>query len=142
MAITAKLYNKFLWQACKDSAPDVYNNTLKCALLTSTYTPNQIAHILWSSCSPYEVSGTGYVAGGATLANKAWGFTGQVLWLYANDVQWTLSSITARYAVIYDYTSADKFLVCYIDFGEDRSSVGGTFKIGWNAEGIFKITIA
>jgi len=46
------------------------SDTIKCALLTASYTPNLGTHIHWSDISANEVSGTGYTAGGATLASK------------------------------------------------------------------------
>ena len=48
---------------------DFDTDTLKTALLTSSYTPNLDTHDFFDDVSGYEVSGTGYTADGATLAN-------------------------------------------------------------------------
>ncbi len=58
------------------------------------------------------------------------------------DVEWTGSTITsARYAVIYDDDLTNKPLICAIDFGGDFSTTSGTFKITWNASGIFTLDL-
>ncbi len=57
-------------------------------------------------------------------------------------VEWTGSTITsARYAVIYDDDLTNKPLICAIDFGGDFSTTSGTFKITWNASGIFTLDL-
>jgi len=60
----------------------------------------------------------------------------------AADVTWSSSSITARGAVVYKDTGTDatSLLICYIDFGQDYTSLNGDFKITWNSEGIINIT--
>ena len=59
----------------------------------------------------------------------------------ADDVAWTTSTLTARYAIIYKSTgtSSTSPLIGYIDFSSDKSSVTGTFTIQWNAEGILNL---
>ena len=58
------------------------------------------------------------------------------------DSEWTSSTITgARYAAIYDDTLTNKPLICAIDFGGDFSTTSGTFKITWNASGIFTLDL-
>ena len=119
------------------------NDTIKCMLCTSTYTPNQDTHDFKNDITN-EVSGAGYTATGETLANQAVSITTRVTKFDADDVQWASSTITARYAVLYDATpgsDATRPLILYVDFGEDKVSDNGTFKIAWNASGIFTITV-
>lgn len=115
-------------------------DTVRCALLSSSYTPNK-DHNQWSQVSSYEITGTGYVAGGEALANQdvSQDDTDDEAVFDADDVTWTSSTITARYALLYDDTLANDDLICCIDFGVDKSSENGTFKIQWNAEGILNI---
>lgn len=152
MAVTAKMYGQALMQALGSgtagNAPNVdwLSDTIKVMLCTSTYTPNQDTHVFKSDVTN-EVSGTGYTAGGATLANKTITYTGatNVIMLDADDTSWTTATITARYAVIYDSTPATdaaRPLLGYIDFGADVVSTAGTFQITWDAAGIFTITPA
>ena len=53
---------------------DFLNDTIKGMLTTVTYVPDQDAHDYKSDVTN-EVSGTGYTAGGATLANKTVTYT-------------------------------------------------------------------
>ena len=94
-----------------------------------------------------EVSGTGYTSGGYTLANKTNTYNSgtNVIVLDADDVTFASSTITARYAVVYDATpatNATRPLIGYVDFGSDQSSSNGNFTITWDATGIVRITVA
>lgn len=144
--MASKLYGQFLSQALNKEI-DWDTDTIKVALLTNSYSPDQDAHNYLDDVSTYEVTGTGYTAGGATLANKTNTYNGatNVITLDADDVTWSTSTITARYAVIYDAspaTSATKPLIGYVDFGSDQSSSNGNFTITWDATGIVRITVA
>lgn len=86
----------------------------------------------------HEVTGTGYTAGGQEIANKTLSQANGVTTFDGDNVSWANSTLTARYAVVYE--AASKILLAYQDFGENKSSSSGTFEIQWNAEGIFTIT--
>jgi hypothetical protein len=142
----SKLYGQFLSQALNKEI-DWDTDTIKVALLTNAYTPDQDAHNYLDDVVANEVSGTGYTAGGNTLANKtnAYNSATNVITLDADDTTWSSSTITARYAVIYDATpatNATKPLIGYVDFGSDQSSSNGNFTITWDATGIVRITVA
>lgn len=124
---------------------DLDTDTIKVALCTSTYTPNQDTHDYFNDITN-EVSGTGYTAGGATLGSVTWTYSsGSNTWtLDAADTSWASSTITARYAIIYVDTagaSSTDPLIGYVDFGSDIVSTGGTFLITWNASGILTVTV-
>lgn len=142
MAVTAKMYGNALLKALNKEV-DWDTDTINVMLCTSSYTPDQDAHIYKSSVTN-EVTGTGYTAGGATLTGKTITYAGatNTITLDASDVTWSSSSITARYAVIYDATGtgATSALLGYVDFGEDQTSLEGDFTITWDATGIFAIT--
>lgn len=144
MAVTAFVYGAFVDHLAQKRI-DLDTDTIKIALCTSTYTPNQDTHDFFNDITN-EVTGTGYTAGGATLGSVTWGYTaGTNTWkLDAADPSWTSSTITARYAVIYDSTpgtSATNPLIAYIDFGADVSSTAGTFSIVFDAAGILTVTV-
>jgi hypothetical protein len=144
--MASKLYGQFLSQALNKEI-DWDTDTIKVALLTNSYTPDQDAHNYLDDVVANEVSGTGYTAGGLTLANKTNSYNSatNVIVLDADDVTWSSSTITARYAVIYDAapsTNATKPLIGYVDFGSDQSSSNGNFTITWDATGIVRITVA
>ena len=122
---------------------DIDTDTIKCALVTSTYTPNIDTDTKWSNVTN-EVSGTGYTAGGQTLASVTvtQDNTNNRGVVDATDVTWSTATITARAAVLYKSTgtASTSPLICYIDFGSDQTSSGGNFVIQWNASGIFALT--
>jgi hypothetical protein len=142
----SKLYGQFLSQALNKEI-DWDTDTIKVALLTNSYTPDQDAHNYYDDVVANEVSGTGYTAGGNTLANKTNSYNSatNVIVLDADDTTWSSSTITARYAVVYDAspaTNATRPLIGYVDFGSDQSSSNGNFTITWDATGIVRITVA
>lgn len=142
----SKLYGNFLKQALNKEI-DWDSDTIKVALLSSSYTPNQDTHDYLDDVSSYEVTGTGYTTGGITLASKTSTYDGtnNVIILDAADVTWSSSTITARYAVVYDDSGASastKPLIGYVDFGSDQSSTNGNFTITWDSTGIVRITVA
>jgi len=141
---TTKTYGSLIAKAFNKEV-DFDTDTIKVALVSSSYTPNQDTHDYWDDVATYEVSGTAYTAGGATLTTKTVGYTSgtNVTKFDADDVSWTTSTITARYAVVYDAspaTNAAKPLIGYVDFGSDQSSSAGTFSIVWDSAGIFTTT--
>jgi hypothetical protein len=145
MASSAKLYGLAL-QSAFNKEIDWDTDTIKVMLCTSSYTPDQDTHRYKSSVTN-EVTGTGYTAGGATLASASAAYTTgtNVLMLDAADTAWTSSTITARYAVIYDATpgtDATRPLIAYVDFGADVSTTAGTFTITWDSAGIVTLTAA
>lgn len=135
------IYNGFKGSLL-NNAIDLLVDTIKVALVTSAYTPNQDTHEDFADVTN-EVSGTGYTAGGATLASKAVTVdtTDNEGVFDAADVTWSSSTITARGAVLYysTGTASTSLLICYLDFGSDQSSSAGDFTIAWNAEGILNL---
>jgi hypothetical protein len=145
MAVTALLYGGFL-QSLANKEIDLDTDVIKVMLCTSAYVPNQDTHRYKSSVTN-EVTGTGYTAAGATLTSVAVTYTAgtNTLMFDAADTSWAASTITARYAVIYDSTpatDATRPLIGYVDFGADVSSTAAAFTITWDAAGIFTITAA
>lgn len=140
MAVTAKIFSATPLRAFEKYI-DLDSDTTKCMLCTSSYTPNQVVDA-WRSSVTNEVEGTGYTAGGATITNTSVSTSDLVTKFDGDDVQWENSTITARYAVLYLSDVLSFPLLCYVDFGEDKSSINGLFKIEWHAHGIFKITVS
>lgn len=151
MAVTSKIYGKAILNAFggetagESVAIDYLSDTIKVALCTSSYAVDQDTHEFFSDVTN-EVTGTGYTAGGATLANKTLGYTAgtNVIKFDADDVTWTTSTITARYAVIYKSTgtSSTSPLLSYVDFGQNESTTAATFQITWDSAGLLTITPA
>jgi hypothetical protein len=90
-----------------------------------------------------ECTGTGYTLGGAQITSLAVteDNTGNEGEFDGADVTWGTSTITARGAIVYVSTGTvtEDPLICMFDFGADKSSSAGDFKIEWNSEGILNL---
>jgi hypothetical protein len=145
MAVTAFWYGNAILKMLNKEI-NYLSDTIKVALVTNAYTPNQDTHSYFSDITN-EAAGTGYTAGGQALASKTAVYNGatNVNTLDAADLTWTSATITARYAVIYDAspaTAATQPLLAYVDFGADQVATNGNFAITWDANGILKITVS
>jgi len=141
MAVSAKMYSNFPLKSWTALISDLSAaSKMKLMLCTSSYSPNQETHTIKTDVTN-EVTGDGYTAGGKLLTTPTVTEASRVTTLDADDVEWTASTITARTAVLYDDGAANDPLIAYIDFGEDVSSVDGSFKVVWGASGITYITV-
>jgi hypothetical protein len=139
MAVTANIYGAFPGSLAQKLI-DLDSDAIKVMLCTSSYTPDLDAHDFKNDVTS-EVTGTGYTAGGATLGSVTLTYDAPTnTWKFdAADVTWAASTITARYAVIYDSTpgtDATRPLIAIIDFGANVSSTAADFTIQWAAGGI------
>ena len=121
------------------------SDTIKLALATSSYTPNQGTHEFFSDITN-EISGTGYTAGGFTLtgATLTYDATTRESRFDADDV--SVAALTPaspfRYGIVYDASpgsAATDILLAYINFGADQDPAGLPFAIQWAATGVFYI---
>lgn len=144
MAVTSFWYAK-AFIAAFNKEIDIDTDTLKAALHTSTYVPDQDAHDYWNDATN-EASGTGYTTGGSTLGSKTSTTTTNVWTFDAANTTWTITdTLTARYSVQYEATgnTQTSALMTWQNFGTDETaSGGGTFDILWNASGIATISAA
>lgn len=126
---------------------DWENDTIKVALFTDSFTPNQATDEFFNALSN-EVAGAseGYTSGGETLANASLAYAARVVTLDGDDVEYAdggSSEITAQYAVIYvdgSTPGTDDFLIGYGHTPSEESSSGAPFSIEWNASGILTTT--
>ena len=144
MAVTAKWYGKLL-NTLWTGGVNFTSDTIKGALVTSSYTFDQDAHDYFDDITN-EVTGTGYTAGGATLASKTLIYTAgtNTIALDAANPAWTTSTITARGLVVYkdSGTAATSPLIGFIDFGVDFISAAGTLTVEFDASGIGTFTVS
>lgn len=130
-----------------DKEIDFLADTIKGALTTNSYTPNQDTHDYFNDVTN-EVTDTGYTAGGATFSNKTHTNSANVSTFDdTGTLQWTsdgAGSITARRLPVYDSTpgtSSTNPLLWWDDFGSDQvASNGGTFTYTPNVSGLASIT--
>ena len=99
-------------------------DTIKIALYTSSAS---IDNTTTAYSATNEVSGTGYTAGGKTLAATV---TAQGLYAILDfaDVSWTSASFTCRGALIYNSSKSDKSIFV-LDFGTDKTVTAGTLTV-------------
>ena len=129
-----------------DGVIDLGSHTFKLALFTSSSNANTLTNDPLASLTNQVAGANGYTTGGNTLSGVTWTQTGGVATFDATDTTWTATggSITARYGVIYDDTSASKALlcVCLLDTApaDVTATAGNTLTIQFNASGIFTLS--
>ena len=124
MAILQALCNSFKEEVLEGTHV-LLTDTLKIALYSSAATLGK-GTTAYSTSN--EVSGTGYTAGGNTLSGVTVVLDGDIAIVDFTDPTWTTSTITARGALIYNSSKANR-AIAVINFGQDISSTGGTFTI-------------
>jgi len=148
MAVSAKWYGKALegqYGTTSARRVDWATDTIKVALCTSSYTPDQDADDFYDDISNEVANGNGYTTGGETLGTKSVDYDAStnVMSLRGATTSWTSATFTARYAVIYKSTGTGSTspLLGYVDFGGDETVSSGTFSIVWDStDGLLKIT--
>jgi hypothetical protein len=128
MAITQALCTSFkveILRAIHDftaSTGDVF----KLALYTSSANLDATT-TAYSATNEVANSGT-YTAGGGALTNVTPTSTGTTAFLDFGDISFTSATITARGALIYNSSKANR-AVAVLDFGGDKISTAGTFTV-------------
>lgn len=104
---------------------DLDTDTIKLALYTS-------AASLSDSTTAYstsnEVVGTGYTAGGNTLAGAVISLDSSTAIVDFTDTSWTTATFTARYGLIYNSSKTNK-AIAVLDFTTDQTATNGTFTV-------------
>lgn len=124
-------------------------DTIKIAMYTNSIATMSYYTDTVQTAAPYnsnEVSGTGYTAGGYTMANKTLTQSpnGTVMFDNTVDPNWSITgsfATAARGAVVFD-TSISSALICAIQFGNDYNVTNGTFTIQLNSLGLATILFA
>lgn len=146
MAITTKWYGLGL-QYLLDTPLDLETATVKLALATATYTPNQDTHDFRDDFTAAEVAnGSGYTTGGVTLSGVTWSYdaASQQVRLDFADPSWTFTAnVTWRYAILYvDTAGVDSTdpLIAYLDWGTSQT-VSGTYTLTIDAAGLLYLDV-
>jgi hypothetical protein len=140
--MASAIYNEFKKEI---GVIDWTTATIKVMLVDSNYALDIDAHSFKSDIDALsvEVSGTGYTAGGADLANKTVTRDDTNDWSVfdADDVVWSSSTITARGAIVYydTGTASTSTLIAFVDFVTDKSSSDGDFIIQWHTDGVYRL---
>jgi hypothetical protein len=143
---TAKIYGLVVEKMFTGQL-DVTTDTLMCALLDSSYAPNQDVDEFWDDISAAEVTGTAYVAGGETLTTvvATYNPATNTLMIDCDDPAWIAATITGiRYAVFYKDTgsAATSPLICFMDFITDQDVTTANLSIAIPVTGLIQATVA
>lgn len=142
MAITVSVYNHTarLFQSGVNPPSSTYKLMI-CSAATFNAADTTLAGV-----TKTEVSGNGYTAGGATLANVA------VTTANTNGSKFTADNVaitasggtlSGSFGILYNNTASGSPPLAFIDFGGTISATAGTqFQVNWNAAGIFPMAVA
>lgn len=148
------VFNKFLEQNWKAGVPDLSDSgtTVKAALMNGTYDAiadetKRDSHEFWDDVSANEISGAGYTAGGATLANKSvtLNTSTNTVKFDADDPSWSSATLSAYGVLFYvdTGTPSTSLLISYHPFSTQPTiSTNGTFTATINASGIATLSPA
>ncbi len=131
MAITQAVANSFKEEILEGIHDlETAGNTIKLALYTSQAT---LSAATTSYTTDNEVAASGqYVAKGGTLQSQQVSLDTGVAIVDFADLSFTGVTLTARGALIYNSTQANK-AICALDFGSDKTATSGTFTIQFPA---------
>ena len=129
---------------------DTGGDTFKLGIIDSTITPTAAtATPAWGDFSANEVRGSGYTAGGATLASQSFNEASGTATFDASDVTWSQASggtsgfTGAYWTILYDDTitsPADPALL-FVDLAGPVNNNDGDVVVSWNLNGIFKVAV-
>ena len=126
MAITQALCLSFRTELL-GGIHDLDTDAIKMALFTSSATLDA-STTAYSSTDEVSDVGTNYTAGGNTMTNPVISLDGTTAIVDFDDVAWSNASFTARGALIYNSSKANR-AIAVLDFGADKTSTNGDFTV-------------
>lgn len=126
MAITQAMVSSFKTELL-GGIHDLDTDVIKLALYTSSATLNATT-TAYTTSNEVSSAGTNYTAGGNVLTGTAITLSGTTAIVDFDDSAWPTATITARGALIYNSSKADR-AIAVLDFGADKTSTGGTFTV-------------
>lgn len=97
-----------------DGTHDLDTHVFKMALCTQAQTLGAATTIGYSGLTGQVANGNGYTTGGKTVAITL-SRSGGTVTVNCASQQWTASTFSAKWAVIYNDTATNKDLLCYVD---------------------------
>jgi hypothetical protein len=100
----------------------------------------------WVATVAAEITGTGYSAGGTTVASPTFAAGGSnnsvATYTSATSPSWTGASFTANQAILYESSASTYQLIAFWDFGGAVTVTSGTFTLAINASGLLTATVS
>jgi hypothetical protein len=111
--------------------------TMHVMLMTPAFLPNIDTQLRYSDVAGSELpTAGGYVAGGKEVLNRSASYDAlnNEYNLIGDDVVWGPgATFTARYGILYEQSTTDKFLWELLDFGQDFAVANGYFAVDFAA---------
>lgn len=108
---------------------DLLTDTIKIALYTALADLGADTTVYTTD---NEITGTGYTAGGNTLAGATVQTSGNTAYVSFSNTSWASASFTCRGALIYNASKANRS-VAVLDFGNDKIVANQTFTVEFPA---------
>lgn len=134
------IYDNFLLGQEDGNNIDLNTDTIKIALLKSTYSPDQANDTVWGDISAAEVSGTGYTAGGDAMTGPTCTLAAGTVTFDVPDNVWAQNAggfTDARYVIL---VASSGRLISYHDLTTNKGNVDGSFTVEIDAAGVFTKT--
>lgn len=100
----------------------------------------------WTSNVAAEITGTGYTAGGVTVASPTFTAGGAnnsvATFTTATTPTWSSATFTANQAILYQSSAGTYQLACFWDFGGALGPTASTFTLTVNASGLLTATVS
>jgi hypothetical protein len=106
---------------------DLDTDVIKMALFTSSATLGA-STTAYTTSNEVSSSGTNYTTGGNVMDDPVISLDGTTAIIDFDDVVWSNASFTARGALIYNSSKADR-AIAVLDFGADKTSTNGDFTV-------------
>jgi hypothetical protein len=106
---------------------DLLSDTVKLALYASGSDVAATTSVYGAATNEVP-PGSGYAAGGNTVTGKQIVTDAQTVVFTFSDVEWPAASFTARYALLYNATKANRSIAVF-DLLIDRTGTGAAFKL-------------
>lgn len=146
-AVTAHVFPQWA-QGAASKLQNLNSDTLKVALSNAATTVTlatagvQAAKLFtdWTANVAAEITGTGYVAGGAALTGVSVTTSGNVMTLACANPQWATAAFTANQAIFYDTAAGTEQLICFWDFGGSFAVTSPPFVLQLSPSGLVQVT--
>lgn len=147
MTANAWLVYDIFWEQLGNELHTMLSDTVKMALHTSGYTPNQSTDASQSALGNEHAQQYGYTTGGATCGSVSWAATAGTLAFDLADGVWnaTGGSIVCRHAVLYNSNAGGtNDLIAYSLLDNTPADVTctdtNTLTVEVNASGVFDVS--
>jgi len=141
MTLAVKQYAAFAEARWKGLCPDLsaVGTHLYVCITTDEHSPDQDGDVSYADIKDYEITGTGYTAGGVEVTSKTVTRSGLDITLDCTDATWNAATFAGRWGHLYYHNpaaDADKLLLAFFDFETNLTVTNGVFSLQVDADGL------